>query len=195
MDFSKMVAQQAEPYLKELFLKTNLFKTNNIKIIRREDCDDQLSKIYDQVCGVDYTVSTFDTSVNLGWRALRFWRTRYPDRYVYNSFSIRVKRNKLNSEEHCEANKRLTAIYNDTAFPQYMAQAHYDPDYGELLSLGLAKTKDIFECYDKGLFRECNKYAKNKDVYFRDVHWEVMKKHGYTVYEWYLDNSCKSKSA
>ena len=87
-------------------------------------------------------------------------------------------------------NKRITAIKLGLAYPHYTAQVHYDPDDDSLLSLAVAKTSDIYAAYDMGLYRICNPHGKNKEVFFRDVSWKLMKENGFDVYDWYRDATC-----
>ena len=188
------MAHAAAPKLKELLLQVpDLFTTNKLLIYPVEDQDGEIFKHLDRKCGIDYFVvsENDDRTIGLAWRAVKYDRSRFKGR-VWNAFSIREKRNTSLSEENCELYKRKKAINLGLIYPQFTAQVHYDPsNNNELLSLAVARTEDVYNAFDEGLFRECNPNAVDKEVYFYDVLWDKMKQHGYAVYDWYKDNTCK----
>jgi hypothetical protein len=143
-------------------------------------------------CGVDYVISDAKgRTIELAWRAVKSKLIQYPNNGVYNAFSLRRKRNNGTPEENCELAKRITAVTLGLAHPQYTAQVHYDPlDNDSLLSLAIARSEDILNAYNDGYWRECNPKNKDKEVFFRDVSWKLMREHGYDVYDWYRDVTC-----
>lgn len=195
MDESQRIAQMAGPKIKELFMQIpNLFVNNDLLIYPVENQKINILKQLDKSSGIDYYVvsKSANRTVALAWRAIKCKYTQYPNNGVYNAFSIRQKRNKIHSEENCELNKRTDAIKFGLVYPEFTAQAHYDPlDNDSLLSLAIARTSDIYEAFNKGLYRVCNPNGKNKEVFFYDVFWCKMKENGYNVYDWYRDPKCE----
>jgi len=191
---SQRMAYKSGPLIKELFMQVpELFVKNDLIIYPVEKNQQEILKQLDYTCGIDYYVisKSSGAGVSLSWRAIKYKKTQYPNRGVYNAFSLRQKRNNGTPEEKCELYKRKHSIQLGSTSPDYMAQLHYDPlDNDSLLSLAIAKTKDVYEAFDKGLYRECNPNNKNKEVYFFDVFWKKMKENGYKVYDWYRDESC-----
>ena len=181
-----------EPYLKELFRKVPGFEEGEITILQIEDKDNEVCKHLDMVCGRDYQVTCGNHSVGLAWRAEACRKSKYPDGGCYNAFSCREKGAKPGSENYSEIKKRTEAIKYDLDYPKYTAQVFYDiTDNERIISLALAKTKDIYEAHEKGYWRLTNCVNSEKQVWMHHVSWALMKKAGYTVYDWYADDSCR----
>lgn len=191
---SVRIAHVAAPILKDLFMKIpGLFETNDLSIFPVEDVDIKILQHLDRNCGIDYFVASKsdNRTIGLAWRAIRYDRSKYHGR-VWNAFSVREKRSTSPDEKNCELYKRKSAIKLGLIYPQYTAQAHFDPSNNDtLLSLAIARTSDVYEAFDKGLYRVCDPNNKDKEVFFYDVQWRKMKENGYKIYDWYKDDSCK----
>ena len=191
----KKIMHKAAPILKQLFAQVpNLFE-KDVKIYPVEDQPGNVCNIMDKTCGIDYLIVSNDKSkaVGLAWRTNRFWKARHRKSIVYNGFSLRQKRdNQYSKEENCEIQKRRTAIELGLMRPEFTAQADYDPDDDdEILCVAIARTDDIIEAYNKGMYRICDKNRTKNDVFMHDVQWERMKQAGYPVYDWYAKDKYK----
>ena len=193
---SHRIEKIAEPILKELFSQIpDLFTDDNIVIFNIEEEKQKVLELLDRAYGYDYIVmnKTDNLGVAVSWKAIKCRHSQYPKSGVYNSFSLRYKRNNGTPEENCELRKRQKAIESDALYPQFLAQAHYDPVNDDILSVAVARTTDVYDAYDKGLFRDSNPNARieDKKAFFYEVMWELMKEEGYKVYDWYKDDSCR----
>jgi len=189
------IMRKAAPILKDLFLQTNLFTSNVLIQPIEEQRDSKVCKLLDNCCGIDYIVfdDTQTRAVGLAWRTNRFWKARHYKSIVYNGFSLRQRRdNQYSKEENCEIQKRQTAIELGLMRPEFTAQADYDPDDDdEILCVAIARTDDVIDAHNKGMYRICDKNRTKNDVFMHDVQWEAMKQAGYPVYDWYAKDKYK----
>ena len=202
---SQELMKNVSDIVKNLFYQVpELFNNKDLKIYSIEQFAKknnnsnhaEIFKLMDTGAGIDYIIYSKKDKrmITLAWRIGKENKTNQKKYGVYNSFSLRLKRNYNGSvEDNCEIRKRQFAIKNGLLYPQWTAQLFIDPDTKTFLSLAIAKTTDIFEVYDKGLYRICNntKHEEDKLVFFHDVHWEIMKEQGYQVYDWYSDKKYK----
>ena len=173
MTQSQKVLYAAEPIIKKLL------GFSEGQIIDVENQDNDTCKHLDLQCGIDYLVYFKGLTDGLAWRAQQEHSIYGP----YNSFTIRKKRE---SGATTEYEKRNYAIQHNALYPKYTAQAFYSRRNGALMSLAIAKTADIIECITKGLCTE-NKTGQQEigQAEFYTVWWNVMKKNGYKVLDWY----------
>ena len=157
-----------------------------------EGAEGELLKQLDKGTGIDYIISNKngDKTICFSWRAVNSTPERCRQEGVYNAFSLRKRRNNaLSKKENCEIEKRKFALKHGLMSPQYAVEAYFIDD--ALLSAAIARTEDVISAYDNGPVRNCNPGGKDKEVFFYDVSWEIMKENGYTVYDWYLNDKCK----
>ena len=141
-----------------------------------EGSDDEICKMLDLTCGIDYFHIYRENGLTWGV-ASRFQLIK--DGYKpFNTFTIRKERE---SGTKTEYEKRLLAIEKNGEYPYLTLQGYYNEN-GEVLSIGIARTKDIFEMIDKGCCetRETGKQQIGQATFFV-ISWDNMKEEGYTV--------------
>jgi len=177
----------------ELFQQIpGLFGKQKLVIHPVEGVNEDTCKLLDKSCGIDYFISTEDgnKTVSFAWRSVGSTVERCRNEGVYNAFSLRKKRNNDQSKaENCEIEKRLYAMKHGLVYPLYTVEAYVLN--GRLLSVAVAKTEDVFNAYMNLPIRNCDPHSKNKEVFFWDVSWKIMKDNGYKVYDWYYNDKCK----
>ena len=192
---STELAKRAAPIIKHVFAQIpNLFDSKEMSIYQVEKSINETLKFLDNNCGIDYFISTPSDgkTVSFAWRIGNMTNKQQDRHGVYNSFSLRLRRNNdLSNAANCEIEKRLEALRRRLLYPLFAVQLNYNTDRDELLSLGVARTEHVFEVYEKGLYRECDPHNENKEVFMRDVHWKVMEDNGYPVYQWYAKEEYK----
>ena len=191
--WSKECVKTASKVIKDLFKQIpDLFDDDNLIIYSAEGVDNKLLKQLDKSCGIDYFImnKNGDKAVSFAWRAVNSTPQRCRDEGVYNAFSLRKKRNtELSKQENCEIEKRIKAIKHGLVYPLFTVEAYFIDK--TLLSVAIARTEDVLDAYVNCPIRNCDPNSKNKEVFFYDVSWEIMKKNGYKVYDWYLNDKCK----
>ena len=174
MCFSQKILYEAAPIIKRLL------NCVTGEILDVENQNNIVCQHLDQQCGIDYLVHFEGLTNGLAWRA----QQEDPFLGPFNSFTIRKERE---SGAMTEFEKRKKSIEMSALYPYYTAQAFYGCRNKELKTLGIARTKDIIECIEKGLcsVNETGK-AQIGQAKFYTVWWKVMKKNGYQVLEWKL---------
>ena len=173
MSQSQQFLYQAEPIIKKLM------GFSNGQILDVENQDNDICQHLDLQCGIDYLIHFRGLTNGLAWRA----QYEHPTLGPYNSFTIRKKRE---SGAMTEYEKRKYSIDHLSLYPRYTAQAFYSRSNNKMLSLAIAHTTDIIECISKGLYTEDKTSRKEiGQAEFYTVWWNVMKKNGYQVQDWY----------
>lgn len=174
MSDSIKILRQATPIVKQLL------NFDEGEVIDVENQDNDACQHLDMSCGIDYLLHLKRQGITQGaaWRA----QVEHPTLGPFNSFTIRRERE---SGSMTEFEKRKISVKNNGIYPYYTIQAFYDQKFKNLLSLGIAKTTDILECIDKGLWDE-DETGKNKvgQAKFYIVWWNVMMKNGYNIKVW-----------
>lgn len=185
--------ETATPQIIQLFQQApDLFEDDKLIINPVEGSEDEICRMLDKDCGIDYFISNEEgnKTASFSWRAVNSTVERCRNEGVYNAFSLRKKRNNDQSKaKNCEIEKRLYAIKNNLVYPLYTVEAYFINN--RILSVALAKTKDVFDAYLNLPIRYCNPTEKDKEVFFWDISWEIMKNNGYTIYDWYYNDKCK----
>lgn len=175
MNESNKMLKIATPYIKKMF------NTEVNEIIDVENQDNDACKHLDLCCGIDYLIHFKTKNITRGfaWRAQKI----YDGGRIFNSFTIRKERE---SGAVTEYEKRKIAICLDGEYPYYTIHSYYDETSKKILSICIAKTKDIIECISKGLWSE-NETGKDKvgQAKFYYIPWSTMKSHGYKINEYY----------
>ena len=191
--WSKECMRIASETIKSLFRQIpDLFGNEKLLIYSIEGVDSKIFQQLDRKCGIDYFITNEegDKAASFAWRAVNSTPERCRDEGVYNAFSLREKRNnEYSKQESCEIAKRVYAIERKLIYPLFTVEAYFIDK--ALLSVAIARTEDVFDAYVNCPVRNCDPWSKNKEVFFYDVSWEIMKQHGYTVYDWYLNDKCK----
>ena len=175
-----------------LFKQLPFFKDEELVIYPIEDIEEPIFKLLDRKCGIDYFITNKDgtKAISFAWRAGNTTPERCRKYGVYNAFSLRQKRNKDSSkEENCEIAKRMYSIDHGLIYPLYTVEACFIDE--TLISLGMAKTTDVYHAFGHCPKRNCDPFGKNKEVFFYGLSWQIMMEHGYRVYTWYFNDKCK----
>lgn len=137
--------------------------------------DDKLYKILDNFAGID----AIEADPDKGLRGISI-RCQWVTNKVFNSFSIRRERG---NRARTEFAKRLLQIISREGwiYPGLTVQAYFRKIDGtksdELLSVGMAYTRDIYEAIiDHGA-----EYVTQDGNIYKQVSWEKMKELGYYV--------------
>lgn len=183
----------ASEIIKNLFRQIpDLFGDEKLLIYPVEGVEGLIFQKLDRKCGIDYFITNEegDKAASFAWRAVNSTPERCRNEGVYNAFSLREKRNNAYSkQESCEIAKRTYAIKRGLIYPLFTIEAYFIDK--ALLSVAVARTEDVFDAYVNCPVRNCDPWSKNKEVFFYDVSWEIMKQYGYKVYDWYLNDKCK----
>ncbi len=194
MAWSKHCLNLAEDVIKDLFREIpNLFENDELIIRPVEGVKENLLEELDRKCGIDYFITnkTGNKWASFAWRACNTTQKRIDEEGLYNAFSLRERRNKESSKaENCEIAKRLFALEHDLDTPKYTVEAYFIKEKDMLVSAAIAKTKDVYKAYLKCPVRISTNYF-DRQVFMRNVSWEIMKQYGYKVYDWYLNDKCK----
>ena len=144
------------------------------KLMQVEGKDDEVCKLLDMSCGVDYLLHSEKSGVILGLSS----RVQYEENY--RTFTVRKERE---SGALTEYEKRTQAMTSGGIYPYYTIQAYMKD--GEVKGLGITKTSDLIEYIKKGYADEketgMNRIGQAK---FYVCHWDDMKIKGYKVIEY-----------
>lgn len=174
MKYSLKQVERAKPIIKDLL------NGGEIKAVEGEE--NEICKMLDLTCGTDYFQIYSKNDKNLDglvWGvASRFQKVRHGFK-PYNTFTIRRSRESGAATEYA---KRKFAIKHGGTYPFLTMQGYYDSQTEEILSLAIAKTTDIFDAIENGLYsiRETG-YEQIGQATFFVVDWDVFKKNGYNL--------------
>lgn len=151
-------------------------------ILAVEGNDNEILIMLDQNCGTDYFYKFDKTNSkqkqDLVWGiGSRFQPAKKP----WNTFTIRRTRKDTGADT--EYAKRKWAIDHNGIYPYLTLHGYYDSDTGDILSLAIARTVDIWDAIQKGY---CRVQTTGKDQIgqstFFVVDWTEMIKQGYKVH-------------
>ena len=133
------------------------------KIYSAENSNNDIVHLMDVVSGIDYVAEN-----EYGLRGIA---TRVQWGKAWDTFTIRAKRCSGNGTE---LEKRLYQIQNEYLYPTFTLQAYFDNRIdNNLLSVGVIKTKDLYQTYkdNPSLFK--SNYSDNEFVF---IHWDDLGK-------------------
>lgn len=174
MRYSLQQVEKAKPIIKQLL------NGGDIKTV--EGSDNEICLMLDQTCGTDYfqVYGESDGQKNglvwgIGSRFQKTWHNCQP----FNTFTIRKSRA---SGAKTEFEKREYAMKHSGIYPHLTMHGYYDATTGEILSLAIARTKDIWDCINKGYAKEQRTaYDQIGQATFYFIEWAEFKKHGYDI--------------
>ena len=166
MKESRKWIERAEPILSGLLSGWHLIPV--------EGKEDEVSRILDITCGIDYLLCSEDSSNVYGIAS----RVQYGKNY--RTFTVRKERV---SGAKTEYSKRSDALNSGGLTPYYTMQVYIQD--GNVNGLGLVKTKDLMNFIERGLALE-NKTGEDKtgQAKFYVCNWDDMRAAGYTVKEY-----------
>lgn len=178
---SARVALTSLPILQEVF------NDRNLQIMRVEDKDEEICKMLDQTCGIDYFILTSEKhTYGVAWRCQ--FVNQLTGKNDYHTFTIRYKRS---SGIKTEYEKRKEAIKLDSIYPFYVAHAYADEQTNEILRLAVTTTEDEIAYCENELCPKETKRSTNKednswaDFYY--IQWADMALYGYFIVRYYKD--------
>ena len=144
------------------------------KLMQVEGKEDEVCKLLDMSCGLDYLIHSEKSGLILGLSS----RVQYDGNY--RTFTVRKERE---SGALTEYEKRTQAMTSCGIYPYYTMQAYMND--GEVKGLGITKTSDLIEYIRKGYADEketgMNRIGQAK---FYVCHCDDMKIKGYKVIEY-----------
>ena len=173
MRYSLNQVEKASPIIKQLL------GGGEIKPVEGNDND--ICLMLDQNCGIDY-FQTYGKDHNLNgitWGVGSRFQKIPSGCKPYNTFTVRKERE---SGARTEYQKRCLAIKYNGIYPYLTMHGYYDSDTGEILSLAIAKTENIFDVIDQGYYRILRTgFDQFGQAYFYAIDWETVKRLGYPV--------------
>lgn len=142
MNYSLKQVERAKPIIKSLL--------NGGEIKAVEGNDNEICLMLDRTCGTDYFQCYGQSDGKLDglvWGVGSRFQSIRNGYKPFNTFSIRKSRE---SGANTEFAKRKFAIDNGGIYPYLTMQGYYDEVTGEILSLAIAKTKDIWDYIESG---------------------------------------------
>jgi len=115
------------------------------RIMCVEGSDDQVLQMLDMTCGIDY-FHVYDNKGLVRGVASRFQTTS--GGRSYDTFTVRKERE---SGAMTEYEKRKFAMRRGGEYPYLTMQAYVDADSQDVVSIGIARTIDVFDYIDAGL--------------------------------------------
>lgn len=174
MRYSLQQVEKAKPIIKQLL------NGGDIKIV--EGDDNEICLMLDQTCGTDYFQAygkndgQMDGLVwGIGSRFQKTWHNCQP----FNTFTIRRSRE---SGAKTEFEKREYAMKHGGIYPYLTMHGYYDEQTGEILSLAIARTKDIWDFIKQGHAKE--RHTGDNQIgqaTFYFIGWDDFKKRGYDI--------------
>ena len=173
LQFSLAQVEKARPIIKKLM------GGGEIKPV--EGRDDEICLMLDQNCGTDY-FQIFGNGHKLDgvvWGVgSRFQKVCHGCK-PFDTFTIRKERE---SGAKTEFEKRKLAIERNGIYPYLTMHGYYDESNGEILSLAIARTKDIWQCIEEGHADERhtgeNQIGQAKFFY---LYWDKVKNLGFPI--------------
>ncbi len=144
------------------------------KLLPVEGETNEVCKILDMSCGVDYLLYSEDFSFVYGVAS----RVQYGKNY--RTFTVRKERD---SKAVTEYEKRVSAIHNKALYPKYTMQSYIVDE--NVIGLAIVKTADLIDFIGLG---RADVMSTNIDkigqAEFYVCKWDLMKDYGYTVLEY-----------
>lgn len=146
-----------------------------------EGRDDEICLMLDRNCGTDYFQvygrgEKLDGVVwGVGSRFQSVWHGKKP----FNTFTIRKERA---SGTRTEYEKRKLAIERNGVYPFLTMHGYYDEQTGDILSIAIARTKDLWECIENG-HADVKKTGESQigQAVFYYLDWEKVKSLDYPI--------------
>lgn len=143
----------------------SLFKGSLLTI---EEKNDELYTLFDRVAGFDWLLTKEEGIYGVATRVQ--WGQNW------GTFTVRFKRD---SGTKTEYQKRIEQIENGALFPAYTMQMYCDDKDGfPMLSIGVCKTKDLFEYIGKNPIRR----RRTGNAEFMYVNWQRFESSGYNIF-------------
>ena len=162
----KLVREKIKPIVEKLL--------PNWRLMQVEGKDDEVCKVLDMSCGIDYLLHSRESSQILGLSS----RVQYEKNY--RTFTVRKDRE---SGALTEYDKRRQSIYSGSIYPHYTMQAYIIGENVE--GLAVTKTTDLMNFIKEGHAYELKTKAdKIGQAEFYACSWAKMKKYGYKVIEY-----------
>lgn len=143
------------------------------KILRVEGKEDEVCKALDRTCGTDY-LYMYPTRNHAWGIACRV------QRYDKANFTVRAS---IESGKATELDKRRYAINHNGIYPYLTMQMFVDDDKKAIRRLGIARTVDIIDAVDNGMYTQGKVYRDDRggqNTFFA-VEWDEMQRAGYRV--------------
>jgi hypothetical protein len=172
MQYSLEQVEKAKPII------ANLLNGGEIKAV--EGSQEEICLMLDRTCGIDYFQIYPKTGLIWGIGS-RFQKTYGKP---FNTFTVRRSRE---SGAETEFIKRLYAIKHNCIYPQLTMQGYYSDKTGEILSLAIAKTKDIMQYIldnKQNIKVQYTHEDKIGQASFFIVNWQDFMKQGYKCLVW-----------
>lgn len=154
-------------------LLCKLLNCEHIKAV--EGVDNEICKILDLSCGIDYLKVECKNGGPKGIANRVQWIEPTED---YNTFTIRKTRE---SGAATEFAKRLESIENGSLYPDLTMHTYIDKNMGEIRSLAIARTKDVIKYILK--YNPPTRFARDEsgwaEFYYCD--WDDMADKGYEL--------------
>lgn len=169
MRFSLQQVEKAKPIIKQLL--------NGGEIKAVEGDDNEICLMLDQTCGTDY-FQVYDASGLVWGVGSRFQKVRHNSK-PFNTFTIRKSRE---SGAKTEFEKREYAMEHGGIYPYLTMHGYYDEETSEILSLAIARTKDIWDFIKQGHAKE--RHTGDNQIgqaTFYFIGWDDFKNHGYNI--------------
>lgn len=132
MNNSNAVMERLKPLISQLLESDGL--------ITVEGVDNEVCKLLDVTCGIDYLDVKYGTEIinGIANRVSWIWVGRRP----FNTFTIRKSRE---NNSMTEIHKRIEQIQKKGLYPQRTMHVYVECDTDRLLSIGVARTEDIID--------------------------------------------------
>lgn len=147
-----------------------------------EGSDNEILVMLDVNCGTDYFYKFDKTNSKQKQDLVWGIGSRFqPAKKAWNTFTIRRTREDTGADT--EYAKRKWAIDHNGVYPYLTLHGYYDGETGEILSLAIARTVDIWDAINKGLCRiqHTGKAQIGQSTFFV-VDWAEMKRQGYKIH-------------
>ena len=147
------------------------------EIIQVEGTDNEVLKMLDQTCGIDYYNKHEETG--LVWGIASRFQPIASGCTPWNTFTVRRTRE---SGVPTEYTKRKYAIEHGGEYPYLTLQAYVDEKDETVVSMAIARTKDIIESIDRRLaYVRRTRSDNHGQASFYVIDWDKLREYGYKV--------------
>ncbi len=157
--------EKANADIQQFLSFINSLTSSGNRIIEIESSDNNILQMFDKYSGVDAIQVTNDNQI----RGIAM-RVQYGN--AWDTFTIRYKRS---SGVKTEYEKRMDAIQNEKMYPQLTVQCYLSSDSKEVLSVGIIRTKDLYEQIQNKEIVKYREAAEDGNI-FLYVNWRDLKK-------------------
>lgn len=174
--YSLAQVEKARPIIKRLM--------NGGEIKAVEGRDDEICLMLDRNCGTDYfqIYGNGDKLDGVVWGVGSRFQSVWHGGKTFDTFTIRLSRE---SGADTEFKKRKLAMDRNGIYPYLTMHGYYDEKTGDILSLAIARTRDIWECIEKGhcIVRKTGESQIGQSTFYV-VDWNKLKALGYPIKVW-----------